>query len=124
MIIFFPFSLTATPLKNFGGTYDAIRYLPPTRVPKAPHPVDTVSTLKNISTMSALEGGADGTSLGTTTTSSLTTDRHHLSPKEVPTVPHQDKLYTKIRLKFIRQLIRHSKQSIATQVFDQSLDFL
>ena len=71
MIIFFSFSLTATPLKNFGGTYDAIRYLPPTRVPKTPHPVDTVSALKNISTMSALEGGADGTSLGTTTTSSL-----------------------------------------------------
>jgi ribosomal protein S7 len=58
--------------------------------------------------MSALEG-------------TLLPDRHDLPPKEVP---HQDKLYTKIRLKFIRQLMRHSKQSIATQVFDQSLDFL
>jgi len=126
MIIFFPFSLTATPLKNFGGTYDAIRYLPVTRVPKAPHQADTVSTLKNLSTMSAFEESADGTLLGTTTTSSLTTHPHDLPPKEVEraTVPHQDNLYTKIRLKFIRQLIRHSKQSIATQVFDQSLDFL
>lgn len=124
MIIFFPFSLTATPLKNFGGTYDAIRYLPVTRVPKAPHQADTVSTLKNLSTMSAFEESADGTLLGTTTTSSLTTHPHDLPPKEVSTVPHQHNLYTKIRLKFIRQLIRHSKQSIATQVFDQSLDFL
>ena len=65
MIIFFPFSLTATPLKNFGGTYDAIRYLPVTRVPKAPHQADTVSALKNLSTMSAFKESANGTLLGT-----------------------------------------------------------
>ena len=123
MIILFTFSLTATPLKNFGGTYDAIRYLPVTRIPKAPHQADTVSALKNLSTMSAFEESAKGTLLGTTTTSSLTTHPHDLPPKEVERA-YQDNLYTKIRLKFIRQLMRHSKQSIATQVFDQSLDFL
>ena len=140
MIIFSPFSLTATSLKNFGGTchnylpkvpsvrYDAIRFLPPTRVSKSPHQDNTGSCLKNLSTMSGVDG-ANQPPLG------LLTDRHDLSPTKVqemppkgvpkvPPVPHQDKLYTKIRLKFIRQLMRHSKQSIATQVFDQSLDSL